>query len=59
MGTTAQFDNTKLKASLPSKKISKLLINEHQDLYPNFARLAAVALGIPVTNADCEGAFST
>lgn len=58
MGTTAQFDNTKLKASLPSKK-SKLLINEHQDLYPNFARLAAVALGIPVTNADCEGVFST
>lgn len=39
--------------------MSKLLITEHQDLYPNFARLAAVALVIPVMNADCERAFST
>ena len=41
---------------LSLQEMSKLLITEHQDLYPNFARLAAVALVIPVTNA--EKAFS-
>ena len=44
---------------LSLKEMSKLLMTEHQDLYPNFARLAAKALVIPVTNADCERAFST
>ena len=44
---------------LSLKEMSKLLMTEHQDLYPNFARLAAIALVIPVTNADCERAFST
>ena len=44
---------------LSLKEMSKLRMTEHQDLYPNFARLAAIALVIPVANADCERAFST
>lgn len=44
---------------LSLQEMSKLLITEHQDLYPNFARFAAIALVIQVTNADCERAFST
>ena len=44
---------------LSLREMSKLLIVEHQDLYPNFAKLALVALIIPVTNADSERAFCT
>ena len=44
---------------LSLQEMSKLLITEHQDLYPNFVRLAAIALVVPVTNADCERAFRT
>ena len=41
------------------KELAKLLITSHQDLYPNFASPAEIALIIPVTNADSERAFST